>query len=193
MAEWACTCGALRVALEPVAGTRLTCYCRDCRAFPTILGHPEMLDTAGGMDLFQTTPDRLTILAGREHLACLRLTEGGLHRWYAACCGTPFANTLGTPGWAFASLSVGPIDDKAALGPIRARVHTGSATGPLPGPAGGTPRVVAGFLARTLAARLSGRWRDTPFFAPDGRAVARPRPITGEERARGYPPGPGPG
>ena len=48
----------------------------------------------------------------------------------------------------------------------------------MPQPGGGTAHrgawaLGARFLARLIAARLSGRWRQTPFFDPDsGRPVA---------------------
>src|SRR5262245_45837150 len=51
-----CRCGHVHgVASEvaPFNGFRLVCYCKDCQAFARFLDRPEVLDAAGGTDIFQ--------------------------------------------------------------------------------------------------------------------------------------------
>ena len=54
----------------------------------------EVLDAAGGTDIVQTLPKYVEFTDGIDALACMRLTENGLLRWYAECCRTPIANTM---------------------------------------------------------------------------------------------------
>ncbi len=73
---------------------RCVCYCADCQAFAHALKRPdEILDEAGGTDIVQVTQNDISFMIGIENLACMRLTENGLLRWYAACCNTPIGNT----------------------------------------------------------------------------------------------------
>jgi hypothetical protein len=51
-----CRCGHVRgVAndVTPNSGFRFICYCWDCQAFARFLGRPDVLDQAGGTDIFQ--------------------------------------------------------------------------------------------------------------------------------------------
>ena len=52
------------------------------------------LDAAGGTRIYQLPPANVQITGGQENLACLRLKEKGLIRWYAKCCNTPIGNTV---------------------------------------------------------------------------------------------------
>jgi Family of unknown function (DUF6151) len=57
-----CRCGHVRgVAknVEPRAGFRLFCYCRDCQTFARLIERPDMLDPAGGTDMFQMPTGRV--------------------------------------------------------------------------------------------------------------------------------------
>ena len=67
----------------------------------------ELMDEWGGSEVFQTTPARIEFTQGADQLACMRLSPKGLMRWYARCCNTPIANTLPSPGMAFAGILVG--------------------------------------------------------------------------------------
>src|SRR3989344_5726943 len=92
-----CNCGKVRgVAcnISPEAGTRLVCYCSDCRAFILHLCGEKLLDQYGGADNFQMAIANFKITQGIDHLRCLRLTEKGMFRWYTDCCKTPIGNTL---------------------------------------------------------------------------------------------------
>lgn len=103
-----CSCGTLEgVArdLSPSVGNRVVCYCKDCQAFARYLGRgAEVLDDAGGTDIFQTSPARVSFARGADRLACVRLTRKGPLRWYARCCDTAIGNTAAGPGVPFVGL-----------------------------------------------------------------------------------------
>lgn len=127
-----CTCGALRGTLCDVSresGNRCVCYCDDCQSFAHFLERAdEILDANGGTDIFQTSSGRLEFSEGLEQLACMRLTESGMLRWYAACCRTAIGNTPGTSRVPFVGLIHSCVDhatqDRSrdeTLGPVRMR------------------------------------------------------------------------
>jgi hypothetical protein len=90
-----CRCGHVRgVASEvsPSSGFRFLCYCKDCQAFARFLERADVLDAAGGTDIFQMPPARVTLTAGADALRCLPFSSKVL-RWYADCCRTPIGNT----------------------------------------------------------------------------------------------------
>src|SRR5579864_6179761 len=106
-----CRCGHLRgvaVDVSPSAGFHFVCYCKDCQAFARFLTRvPEeptpasreapappvesdLLDRAGGTDIFQLPPARVKLTAGTDAVRCLRLHDrSSVLRWYAACCRSP--------------------------------------------------------------------------------------------------------
>ncbi len=162
------------------------CYCADCQAYLRHLGKADLLDAAGGTDIFQTTPDRLRIETGADRLACVRLTPTGVLRWYADCCGAPIGNTAPTAKIPFVGLIIvgaPPATRDAAFGPPTAHVNVAGATGPAPRERAGLG-LLAGVLWRIAKARISGRWRRTPFFNVETDKPARPpRILTPDERA----------
>ncbi|SDD14688.1 DUF6151 family protein [Ruegeria marina] len=183
---FACACGALEGHLTPAAvqsGTHVVCYCADCRAGEVFFGQPD--PAPGPVDIFQLSPDGIVIEKGRQHLALMRLSPKGLLRWYANCCNTPIATTLKSPKTPFAGFNTRRLADIAALGPVRTRAF-------VPQPGGGHKHVniapaVYGLFSRMLAARLSGRWRETAFFdTATGKPVAEARILTKEERQALY-------
>ena len=190
-----CHCGRFAGAasgLSPGAGSRVVCYCDDCQLFQHALGQAgRVLDAHGGTDIFQTSPGRIRITAGREQLACLRLTPRGTLRWYAGCCHTPIGNTPATPALTFVGLITdclaGNGDLDAALGPVQRRVFGRYAIGAPAGldvDDGASLSVILGFLGRVLRWRLRGDHRRSPFFdAETGRPVVKPRVLSGGELA----------
>src|SRR5215469_9180782 len=57
-----CRCGYVRGAaskVAPSAGLRFVCYCRDCQAFSRFLDRSDVLDAAGGTDIFQMPTGRV--------------------------------------------------------------------------------------------------------------------------------------
>jgi hypothetical protein len=174
--------------VSPSAGFRIVCYCKDCQAFARFLGRPDVLDAAGGTDIFQMATGRVTLTAGTEALRCLRLSHKGVFRWYADCCRTPIANTAG-PGFPVVGLVHAFMDQAAdgrprqeVLGPPIGRLHGPSATTPLP-PTAPPPMSFAISVrraAKALAWWARGLGRPNPFF--DDRTDA-PRVLTPNERA----------
>lgn len=127
-----CSCGALRGTLReisPDCGNRTVCYCDDCQSFAHFLERAdEILDANGGTDIFQMSSGRIEFTEGLAHLACMRLTESGMLRWYAACCKTAIGNTPGTSRVPFIGLIHSCVDHATegrsrdeALGPVRMR------------------------------------------------------------------------
>lgn len=182
-----CRCGKLAGEVDAAAVNRGICYCKDCQAFAYLLGAPErILDVRDGTDIVQTSPQALTFTAGREHLACVRLTPGGLMRWYAACCNTAVGNTAPNYRLSFVGLihdclanSTQTLD--ASFGPASMRVNTQSAAGePKPRGAGvfGAAMRLGGMMLR---ARVSGAYRRTPFFSADGAPIAQPKVLSVDE------------
>jgi hypothetical protein len=187
-----CRCGTLRGTLRPGRPgdtLHLVCYCRDCQTFAHALGQPErVLDAHGGTELLQVGPARLTLEAGADRLACLRLRPKGLLRWYAACCATPIGNTLATPDAPFVGLITACLDDaaRAALPPPRRGVFGRTAhggTGDVPAASGPPLGLGLKMAAKIMGRRLRGEHRPTPFFDAHNRPVAEPRVLGEAERA----------
>ncbi len=185
----ACRCGTVRgVAhdVSPHAGNRLICNCRYCQRFAEALGRAHaVLDIHGGTDIFQISPAKLEITAGRERLACLRVTRNGVLRWYAACCKTPIGNTLPTPKIPFVGLIHSFLDPgnrtlDEVLGPVRAGVNGNSATGDRTDIAAHdtTPlRVLLRVYGKLLTWRLRGDHKRSPFFDSHGAPIAEPQRV----------------
>ena len=189
-----CQCGRVRgVAREvaPGAGFRFVCYCADCQAFARFLARPDVLDSAGGTDIFQMPAGRVTLIAGADALRCVSFS-GKVLRWYTACCRTPIANTAAGPRFPVVALihsfmdhDAGGLSRDAALGPPLCRIYERSGTGPLPPNAPGPPslRFFALRARRVLGWWWGGLGRPHPFF--DGRSgapLAAPRVFTANER-----------
>ena len=182
-----CTCGTVQIALDtaPGSGALVTCYCRDCRAFPRILGRDDVLDDAGGVSMWQTVPDRFTVTAGLDKLVPMRLSPKGPLRWYATCCDTPIALTPGLSGVPFASFLGARITPAVEAPPV-AKVFRKYATGKVAKPHGSLLALLSGFASRTLAARMRGAHKLNPLFDAEGRAIAKPHPPDPDAKARAY-------
>ncbi|RVV98750.1 hypothetical protein EKE94_07560 [Mesobaculum littorinae] len=178
--DLSCRCGAVAVRVAEGPGMRCTCYCADCRGYAHRLGRGEILDPAGGTEVYHTTPDLVSITRGADRIACLRMTQRGPLRWFAACCNTPLAGTPPTRAVPFVGIVLAGAADPEAAGRCRARLFPDAATAPLTGRPrarrGNVAAVVGGVVARGIAARLAGRHRDTPFFDAAGAPVAQPEP-----------------
>ncbi len=170
---------------------RGVCYCLDCQAYAQALGHPrDVVDAMGGTDVVAITASHVVFDQGIESLACLSLSPRGLLRWHTRCCATPVANTPRDWRIAYAGLVhnvlEGEVPVEASFGPVRARVNTAHAHGTASPTRLATLSFVLAAIARAGGARLSGRYRRSPFFARDGRPVAEPRVLTREERDAAY-------
>ena len=162
---FSCRCGKVAgrlTGVDPNRGTHVRCHCDDCRRANAHFGIPGTREE--GVDLWQTTPDTVKIDEGATQLRLLRLSPKGLLRWYAGCCGTPLLNTLATPKMPFVGVIADRLADRTALGPVIAEGFVEGEDGRSRHVHGG--RVIRRLLRRALGARLSGRWKDTPFFDP---------------------------
>lgn len=183
-----CRCGKLRGQVDARRiAARAVCYCKDCQAFGHFLGG-STLDAAGGTEVAAALPAAVRFEAGLEHLACMSLGPRGLYRWYASCCRTPVANTPRDPRTAYvglvrACLDVSPEELDRALGPLRCRANTASATRPVQSTLAATVPVVARVGIMLVKARLDGGYRDNPFFDPhSGQPVKPVQVLSLEER-----------
>jgi hypothetical protein len=192
-----CICDRVRGVAHEVslsASFRFVCYCKDCQAFARFLDRPDVLDAAGGADIFRMSPARVQITAGADALRCLCLREKTrVMRWYADCCRTPFANTAASPHFPIVALIHSFIDAEAIgrsrdemLGPPLCGIYERSAIGPLPLNAPASPSVGV-FISR--ASKMFGWWmrglaRPNPFFDDQTNApISPPRVLTPSERA----------
>ncbi|MEO8315668.1 MAG: DUF6151 family protein [Pseudomonadota bacterium] len=185
-----CRCGML-VGLVEVTGSEshCLCYCRDCQAFAHFLGDAAaILDERGGSEIVQTVPSSIEFTQGRDQLACIRLTGKGLLRWYARCCNTPIANTpanykLSFAGIVHSCLVGGRASVENSFGPIDMCVHTRSARGRDRLAQKGVLKGIVAILRTLAVARVTGRYRRTPFFAwRDGKPVVVPQVLSAERR-----------
>ena len=183
---FSCTCGALQghiSARGAKSGTHVVCYCHDCRAAQLYFGQPD--PAPGPIEILQTTPEDIIIDKGAEHLAAMQLSPRGMLRWYANCCNAPLLTTPGSPRLPFGGFIVNRLADSTPLGPVTTRGFVPAT--------GGKQRheklrfAVAGLIKRTIASRLSGRWKTSVFFDPDtGKPAVTPRVLTKKERAAFY-------
>ncbi len=179
--------------VSPSAGFRLVCYCNDCQAFARYLDRPDVLDAAGGTDIFQMPAGQVTLSAGKDAVRCVSFSAKVL-RWHTACCRTPIANTAASPRFPVVALIHSFIDSDSdgfsrdrTLGPPLCCIYERSATGPLP-PDAPPPPSFATFMRRV--AKILGWWlrglgRSNPFFDDRTQApLAVTRVLTPNEHIR---------
>jgi hypothetical protein len=190
-----CRCGRVRgvaSGVSPSTGFRFFCYCEDCQAFARFLERADVLDPAGGTDIFQMPPGRLKITSGTDALRCLQLSSKVL-RWYTDCCRTPIGNSAARPGFPIFAVIHSFMDHEAdnrsrdeVLGPPLCRIFERSAVGLLPTNAPAPPsfRVFARRSFKLLGWWVRGLAWPTPFFDDRTKAPrAVPRVLTPSERA----------
>ena len=189
-----CRCNHVRgVAREasPSTGFRFVCYCEDCQTFARFLGRADdVLDPAGGTDIFQMAPARVRLTGGIEVIKCISLSKKVL-RWYADCCRTPIGNTAAHPRFPLVAIIHSFMDHEGhprddVLGPPLCRIFERSATGPLPPNAPPPPslRVFGRRASRLLGWLVRGLNRPTPFFDDRMKAPRSvPHVLTPRERA----------
>jgi len=178
--------------VSPSSGFRFICCCKDCQAFARVLDRADVLDAAGGTDIFQMPPARVKLIAGVEALRCLRFSSKVL-RWYTDCCRTPIGNSAADARFPVVGLIHCFMDHQAdgrsrdvVLGPPVCRIYQRSAVGPLPPMAAAPPlfRVFVGRASQMLGWWMRGLARPNPFFdASTNAPCAVPRALTHSERA----------
>ncbi|MDE4061289.1 MULTISPECIES: DUF6151 family protein [Phaeobacter] len=179
---FSCSCGTMQGYITPEAlksGTHIACFCADCRANELYHHRPD--PAPGPVALFQMSPDGIHITQGAEELRLMRLSPKGLFRWYAGCCGMPFANTLAKPGLPFAGMRTNLFDQPEIFGKIRTRAFEPQPGRPPRTKGAGT--MVYALFRRMITARLSGKWKETPFFEIEtGRPVSEPIVLSKADR-----------
>ena len=190
-----CRCGYVRGVAREVsrsAGFRFACYCTDCQAFARFLKRPDVLDAAGGTDIFQMPPARVTFSVDAHALRCLHLNDSTkVLRWYAQCCRTPLANTAASPRFPVVGLIHSFMDTEVkgrsrdeVLGPPLCRIYERSAAGALPptAPPSASFGAFAKRGAKVLGWRVRGLNWPNPFFdAATGAPLSAPPVVTPDE------------
>ena len=131
----------------------------------------------------QVDPSSIAITSGAARIACLRLSPNGLLRWYAACCDTPLANTVGTPNVPLAGMWRPNFETVAPFGPVTTLGFTKMSLPGGPRRDKGLYRMLGGLLKRMIAGALSGRLSRSPFFDEKRAPVAAPTVLDPAERA----------
>jgi len=178
-----CQCGAVigtAINITPSSGNRVVCCCSDCQAFAEHLNREsDTLDKFGGTEIFQTSLSQVKIDQGQDKLKSLRLTKGGLLRWYTECCNTPVANTASAkiPFAGVIHTFQDVADPENTLGPIRAIVQTQYAKGTpdypkhsAKFPVGITLRI----MRKLLLWKLQGKGKPSVFFNVNGQPLVKP-------------------
>ena len=173
-----CRCGELAGELRPVEArdyTHVVCHCADCRSHYTHLG----LADPEKVGIVQTSQDRVHVTKGGENLRVFRLGPKGALRWFATCCDTPL---FYTPAKSPRMTHVGVMADAVTeeIKPVEVRGYVPAGDGRTTHE--GAARMGRAMLGRIVASNLSGRWKDSPFFA-DGAPAVPPVTLTREQRA----------
>ena len=184
-----CNCGKLQGQIKRTKDVnRCVCYCADCQGFARYLQREnEILDRMGGTSIIQTTQENITFSEGMENLACIRLTETGLLRWYTSCCNTPIGNTPADFKISFIGLIHNCLSSDRDLlykefGDKCMHVNTKYALGknkPKPRFILGTLRVIT----MILKTRFNDSYKNTPLFASElsGVPIVNPEILTEQE------------
>lgn len=154
-----------------------------------------ILDPHGGTEVLQMSQARLRFETGRDRMACMRLTERGLLRWYAGCCNTPIGNIPAHRRLPYLGLINGCIDYGAAghtpdsaLGPIACRVNAHDLAIPardIDAHDGIPLRALLPVAVRVLGWSLRGDPRRSPFFeTATGTPIVTSRVLSPDERAQ---------
>lgn len=176
------------VGVSPANGNRVDCYCKDCRA-AEVFARPENARKTDPVHLFQTTPHRISFAQGQDQLAAFSLSPKGVLRWYAACCGVMLFNTLRTPKVPFAAFFTDRAADAAPLGPVRTRAFVRKADGKSGHE--GIGHALFNLATTAIPARITGQWKNTPFFdVKTLTPVCQVRILSKEERAAATQPTP---
>ncbi|WP_238932917.1 DUF6151 family protein [Sulfitobacter mediterraneus] len=180
---FSCRCGQVKGTLHdarPNTGTHVRCFCSSCRAAMIHTGDPDPGDQ--GVTLFQTTPDKISFQHGQDRLPVFSFGPKNILRWQASCCNAALFTTLRSPNLPLAALLTRRLADATAIGPVKAQAF-------VPEPDGtrqhqGRMALFGGVLWRGLIARLTGRWKSTPFFDIKTRMPTAPVTVLPQETRR---------
>jgi hypothetical protein len=185
-----CQCGAVQgVVNVSMTLSRGICYCKDCQSFAHFLGkEKEILNELGGTDVVPASPRSVTFTQGKESLACMQLSPKGLLRWYARCCNTPIGNTWRNNKMAYVGLIHTCLEQSGmsldqSFGPVCMQVNPQSAKGAVKIKSKGTLSALTSWAWMMLRERISGTYRQSPFFDSNtDQPVVAPVVLTQEER-----------
>lgn len=181
-----CKCGAVKGKLRSI-GTcnRLICYCTDCRAFAHFLGKaPFVLDEQGGIEIVQVAQQNLLFCQGEDLLSAVRLSEKGMIRWYATCCGTPIGNTMASRKASFIGLIHNCLDRQQMdkdFGANVAVLNTDTALGQAKPKQRGLLGVLVRFIWIVATNRLNGGYKNSPLFNSSGLPRVTPKILRTDE------------
>jgi len=188
-----CRCGTLQGHLIPsTSAIRAVCYCNDCQAYARFLSTPGVLDKNGGTEVVASLPKHVRFTGGLEALACLSLSDRGLLRWYAKCCNTPVANTPRNINVPYVGLIRSCLGSRSAaiedsFGPLRIAVNTKTARNPVRSTPIASTAGVLGLMSSALVDRISGMYKNNPFFERGTHKPIRPvRVLSKDEREQAY-------
>ncbi len=160
-----CTCGStagdIRVGRN--TGTHTRCHCVLCNRAMSHYSGPRT--RAEGVELFQTTPDKISMLQGADNLVAVKVSPNDMIRWVAGCCDTLLFITPVDVRSSLVGIVLENVDDMEPFGPVVADSYVG--TGDEKGRHQKGWRIASGLVRRGLRARLNGTWKDTIFFDPD--------------------------
>ena len=163
------TAGEVRVGRN--TGTHTRCHCTLCTRAMNHYSGPRT--RAEGVELFQTTPDRISMLTGADTLVAVKVSPNDMIRWVAGCCDTVLFITPASVRSSLVGVVLDNVDDLRPFGPVVAESYVG--TGTEKGRHRSGWRMASGAVRRGLRARLSGSWRDTIFFDPEtGKPTVEP-------------------
>ncbi len=178
--NFACTCGEVQGQLSAVTvqnGLRIVCFCKSCRAAEVHAGQPDPAPEP--VDIFQVPSNRVEITKGREKLTPFKLSPKGVLRWQASCCGALVGNTPEDPKLSVFGLCTARVSDPETLGPVRSRAFVPQANGKTKHE--GVVALATRTIWNMIANRITGKWRDTQFFA-DQLPIQTPRTLSKEEK-----------
>jgi len=181
-----CHCGAFRGQTHSIRKNftnRVICYCDDCQAFVHVLGRDgEVLDNRDTTDIVQFSLPLLSFSERFGNLACVKLSEKRLLRWYSKCCKTPIGNTPPFQAMPFVGLindcidkSISDIELEQLVGPVKVRLHQQYAKdsqGTLANPIGRKFSLGLRLGGSLLASREKGDHRLSPFFNNETRKLS---------------------
>ena len=180
-----CRCGKVSGAVaEPRSAIRAVCHCIDCRAYAIHLGSERaVLDAEGGTDIVATQAARHVRRRCRAARLRIALSEGPV----ALVRGVlQHADRQHARNWrlAYAGLVHTALEKPLESSFPRVQMHVNTSHLPTKPPSRGWRGTAAllGLMRRLVGSRLTGRYRTTPFFTPEGKPVVDVRVLSRQER-----------
>ena len=180
---FSCACGGLTGSIidaSPKTGSHAVCFCTSCRAGEVYSGAPDPAPDPIGV--FQTSPHRINITSGQDQLAPFSFGPKNLLRWQAKCCGTAIFNTPRNPGLSFVAIRTTCLEETSTIGPVRSKGFIPTQDGKQRNE--GLYALIFNAMCRMIGKRLSGRWKDTPFFDIETRRPIAPVTLVSKEERR---------